>query len=91
MKPVINQKDAIYYVSDVDIIKFISTNMPMEWNDCCDYVRDNEITPDGGKVCWIKESIIKYPEKYNPEAAKWIKAFFDAHPWMERMMVVFDN
>ena len=28
---------------------------------------------------------------YNSNSVKWIRAFFEAHPWIERMMVVFDD
>ena len=66
--------------------------MPMEWNDCCDFVRDVNITSvnEGGSH-WRKEEVTNVPEEFNSEAVKWIKAFFDAHPWMERMMIVFDD
>ena len=93
MESVLNKENQIHYVSEYDMIKFISINMPMDKNHCCDFVRDNDISSnDGGRVYWIKSELesenVKY---YNPIAVKWILAFFEAHPWIERMMLVFDN
>lgn len=95
MKPVLQKKDPIYYyalVDDADIIKFISVNAPMEWNDCCDFVREHDIVSgEIGPTFWEKEDIINSSEEYNEEQVKWITAFFETHPWIERMMVVFDD
>jgi hypothetical protein len=90
MKPVIKKEDVIAYVSDADMIEFISENAPMEWNKCCDYVRDNGITGSEGKVYWTKD-ILKRPKLYNEQQVKWITAFFDTHPWIEKFMCVFDD
>lgn len=92
-KPVIKQEDSIYYVSESDIIKFIVDNSGMDWNDCCDYVRDKNITGDEGRVCWTKNRIIdpKQRKHYKEDQLKWIGGFFEAHPWMEKIMIVFDD
>jgi hypothetical protein len=37
------------------------------------------------------KDLIELPQYYNDEQLKWIGAFFDAHPWIEKMMVVFDD
>ncbi len=93
-KPVLKQKDALTYVSDADMIKFISTNAPMDWNECCKFVRKNNITSDGlgggNHVYWDKD-ILKNPKNYNENQVKWIGAFFEAHPFIESMMIVFDD
>lgn len=93
MKPVLKEKDALYYISDADMIQFISENAPMDWNECCDFVRDNDITnSEEGRAYWKRENIENaQPGHYNEEQIKWIGAFFEAHPWIERMMIVFDD
>jgi hypothetical protein len=91
MKPVLKESEQIYYVTEAEMVEFISKNAPMDWNDCCDFVRDNDITSsDGNVIYWDKEDLTD-PEMYNPEQVKWIEAFFDAHPWITKMMIVFDN
>jgi hypothetical protein len=47
-KPVLNQNDTPYYVSQSEFIKFISENSDMKWNRICDVLIDNEgiIYPD---------------------------------------------
>lgn len=93
MKPVIKQEEAKYYVSESDIVKFVSENGPMEWNKTCDYVRDTGITSsDGDKVFWSRDDVFKEKTKYyNDEAYQWMRKFFNAHPFMEKVMIVFDD
>ena len=73
------------------MIRFIETNSDIGWNKVCDYVRDVGITDDDGRAYWVKEDVIKYPKDYGEEASKWVLAFFETHPWIERMMIVFDD
>jgi hypothetical protein len=86
MNPVIKQNEAKYYVSTADMVSFISQNAPMDWNDCCDFVRDNGICDE--RTYWDKD-ILKNPKSYNEEQVIWITAFFKAHPFIERFMIVF--
>lgn len=91
MKPVLKQEESTYYISESDIIRFISENAPMDWNKCCRFVRDKHITSgDGDKIYWTKQQLSK-SKSLNEEQIKWISAFFEAHPWIERMMIVFDD
>jgi hypothetical protein len=94
MEPVLLQSKQIHYVSEADMVRFVSQNAPMEWNEACKFIRNKGLTSDEGeKVYWTKESIHKPDAKkyHNEDQLKWIVAFFDAHPWIERMMVVFDD
>jgi len=92
MKSVLKQEEATHYVSDAEMIEFISKNAPMDWNECCDFVRDNNIVGDEGQIYWIKSQIENAkPGDYNEKAIKWVGAFFEAHPWIERMMIVFND
>jgi hypothetical protein len=92
MKPVLSEKEQIHYIDNADFIEFISTNAPMDWNECCDFVKEQGITSDdGNKVYWVKQDLLDHPEEYNEEQMKWVTAFFEAHPWIEKMMVVFDD
>lgn len=65
----------------------------MDWNDCCRYVRTNNITGSEGRVYWVKSDICneKSAKHYNQEAIKWMKLFFEAHPFIEKVMIVFDD
>lgn len=89
MKATLKQKDLAYYISEGKIIEFITKNSNMDWNDCCDFIRDNNICSEG-LSSWTRH-VIKHPEQYNPEAAKWMKLFFEAHPFLEKIMIVFDD
>lgn len=91
MEPVLKKEESIYYVDECDIMEFISINHPMDWNECCEFVIKHSITNDTGRVYWEKKDLIELPQYYNDEQLKWIGAFFDAHPWIEKMMVVFDD
>lgn len=83
---VLKEKETIYYVDEAKIIEFITINSGMDWNTCCDYVREENIVGEEGKAYWDLKSL-----NPNTEGRKWIKAFFDAHSWIKSMMVVFDD
>jgi hypothetical protein len=92
MKQVLVETQSIYYVDSSIMIKFISINAPMEWNDCCDFVRYHDIcNGEFGPAYWCKEDLINEPHEYNKEQVEWVGAFFEAHPWIERMMLVFGD
>jgi hypothetical protein len=92
MKPVLKQEGTPHYVSESEMIKFISENAPMDWNKCCDFVRKHDITGwNGGVAHWDKTDIIKNAKEYNEEQVKWVGAFFEAHPWLNAMVLVFDD
>lgn len=64
----------------------------MDWNECCDFVRDNGITGSEGSIFWQRKSVFsEQVEYYQPEAIKWMKLFFEAHPFIEQIMIVFDD
>lgn len=88
-KPVVKQKDLPYYISSAEMIRFITLNSTMDWNKCCDYVRKYGICDGDGEdvTFWNKDDITEY----NPEQLKWVTAFFEAHPFIEKMALVFDN
>jgi hypothetical protein len=89
-KPVVTKSDALHYVSDGEMIHFIVDNSGMDWNKCCDYVRRHGIVGEEDPAFWDKD-ILKRPEEYNEEQVKWIGAFFEAHPWIEKFMLNFDD
>jgi hypothetical protein len=92
MKSVIKEKDAIYYVNSSDMVKFIKINSKIKHNDVCQLVRNHNICDDEyGPSFWEKKDLMNNPEEYNTEAVKWVSAFFEAHPWIEKMVIVFDN
>jgi hypothetical protein len=92
MKQVLDKTQAIYYVDNADMIRFIEVNSDMKWNDVCDFVKNNNIGPcEHGPAFWVKSNLIETPEEFNEEQVYWVGAFFDTHPWIEQMMIVFDD
>jgi len=92
MKPILDQTRQIHYVDSSDMIHFIATNSKMEWNNVCDFVKENNIcNGEYGPAFWEKEDLIKKSHEFNEEQVYWVSAFFEAHPWIERMMIVFDD
>jgi hypothetical protein len=91
--PVLKEDDSTYYVDESDMIKFIEKNSNMSWDYICDFIRKNGIAGSEGKSYWIKSDLIVQSKAkyYNPEAVKWVLKFFEAHPWIERMMLCFDD
>jgi hypothetical protein len=87
MISVIKREDAIYYVDEADFIAFVEKNSEYEWNNICDICR-NEVFNESGKTYFKK-----YPtgELSSEFTVTWVSAFFNAHPFMERIMFVFDD
>jgi len=92
MIQVLDQTQAIYYVDSSKMIKFIRDNSNMEHNKVCDFVRDYDIC-DGefGPAYWDKSDLTNNANEFNAEQIKWVNAFFEVHPWIERMMIVFND
>jgi hypothetical protein len=93
-KGLLKPKDLAYYVSDSQLIDFITKNSKMDENEVCDYVRENDIVSEDGRgVLWTKKDVLNKKEHqyYNPNAIEWMTKFFEAHPFIERVMVVFDD
>lgn len=94
IKPVLKKSESIYYIINSDMIEFIKKNSKMEWNDICDFVMDNEIVcSDGNRVLWRKKDLSNEKELsyLNENQIKWVGMFFEAHPWIEEMMINFDD
>ncbi len=93
MKPVLIESETIIYVDDAKMVRFISENAPMEWNEASDFMIKENITNHEGSAYWSREEVFKEPipvyEK--PEGIKWLRHFFDAHPWLNRIKIVFDD
>lgn len=87
MKPVITENEATHYVDEADFIKFIEQNSDYNWDYLCDICRD-EIFGSEGKVYYANKPALKYHTEF---AVKWVGAFFDAHPFMSKIMIVFDD
>ena len=89
MRPTLKQEKAIYFVEERDIIEFISRNDPMNWDECCDFAREQNITSGEEEIYfWMRNDLADHPEHYNEAQLKWIGGFFEAHPWIERMKVI---
>lgn len=84
---VVAQEDPYHSISDSDMISFIEKNSEMDWNDICDYVRDNNITGEDGSISWHRRE--GDSNSTNP-AEMWIGRFFEAHPWITQMYIIFN-
>ena len=94
MKPILKENDPYHYVSENEMVKFIRENSDMEHNDVCDYVRKHGITGGEGHTLWDASDFDNPREVklyYNEHQVKWVKGFFEAHPWIKKMMLVFDD
>ena len=90
MKQVLDKSQAIYYVDSSNMIKFIRENSTMKHNDISRFVREQDIcNGEYGPSFWDKSDLTERPEEFNEEQIYWVGAFFDAHPWIERMYVHF--
>jgi hypothetical protein len=90
MKPVLNKTGAIHYVDQSSLISFIRENSQMAWNDINNFVTREHIGADEfGPAFWDKDDLTKTPDEFNEHQLFWIGNFFEAHPWIERMVIVF--
>ena len=92
MIPVITEENFIYYVDETDFLDFIVQNSDYEYtsssyNKLCAICRD-EVFNESGKT-YFTEKISS--ENYSEFAVNWINLFYDAHPFMQRIMFVFNN
>lgn len=88
MKPVIENDNAIYYVSQSDMLKFIEENKNCE-RDVASRITREIFNNDSDKV-YYDGKIEKKSWNSEPEVF-WINNFFDAHPFMKKIMFVFDD
>jgi hypothetical protein len=89
MKPVLNENDPMYYVDTSEMIEFININSPMTYIQSSNLIWDSGIALDGEASFWVKRDVLENSNLHDPEAVKWVKAFFKAHPWIEKMAVVY--
>lgn len=88
MLPIITESNSVHYFSNSDLIKFIKNNSDYEWNELV------EITSD---VIFNDEGKTYYPEKLTKDLYKsdfqieWVNNFFDAHPFVKKIMFCFDD
>ena len=91
MIPILAEKDRIDFVYQSDLIKFIILNSTMEWNEVWDIVK-NTIFHEN--ISYYIKTEIKSPKKseyYTKESVEWVGKFFDTHPWLDKVMFVYDN
>ncbi len=94
IKPVLNRSDIVIYVSEHKMAEFVEKNSTMDADDVPDFIREVGISSnEGGQVYWVKEDVFskKKISYYNPQAIEWMQKFFEAHPDIEKIMVVFDD
>lgn len=92
IKPCINKKDLYHYISESDIIKFVTINSNLNWNMACDYVRNIGLTSDDGEpISWEQNDVYSADTvEVQPEAIEWMKKFYEAHPFLDKIVFVLD-
>ncbi len=88
--PQLKQSNAVHYVTESDMIQFIETNSDMHYNQVCDYIREVGVANEESEKTYWSSTDLAWVEQNQPEAHKWIKGFFDAHPWIINMMLIFE-
>lgn len=89
-EPVLTEKEPMHYISTADVIAFIEKNSDMHWNQVRDYVyKEGILHHDGPDFYSSKDFEVVGP--FGDLTNKWIGGFFRAHPWINQMMVVFDD
>ena len=91
MKPTLKREQAIHYVETSEIIAFIVKNTNMEWNSACDFLRSSGIFPYDGFALYERADILNKPDDFSENQVKWIGEFFNCHPWINRMMICFNE
>lgn len=93
LKPIIDQNNMIIYVSEADMIGFIEDNSNLNWNSICELARDENIFNEEGRTCWTKATLESDYFKNNCSdfTKEWMLAFFEAHPFINKVMFVFDD
>jgi len=93
MKATLSREKSIHYINSSDLIKFICENSDMKWNDACTYASTSGILTDNYKNFYKRS---EFANDLNDvlstvEAYYFMKGFFEAHPWLENIMIVFDD
>ena len=92
MKPVMLEKDRIDYIDQSVMINFIKENSDMEWNDVCDFANHNIFFQERNSLYEKSALYDKNAEKkFESEQLKWMRGFFEAHPFLKEVMFVFDD
>lgn len=87
--PIMTKEESVYYVDESDFIKFIEENSDYGWNYLCDKCRSSGLFNDSDKTYYTGK-VVK--SEHNTEfATEWVNKFYDAHPWIKQMMIVFDD
>jgi len=85
---VLTETPPVHYIDECKMLNFIEANSDMEWNDICDYVRDKGICGEEGKQFWSRGD---GDVNSKNECYMWVGRFFEAHPWLEDIVLVFDD
>ena len=78
---VLDKNQAIHYIDEADIIRFIGENSTMESNRIYKFVREKGITSSEGVVFWTLDDVNEMLEGYDgmrtPDEIYWVSAFFE--------------
>lgn len=93
MTPVYTKDQCYHYVSYSDLIKFIEENSKLCYNEVTLLVEENDILDyDNGKISYSREHVFRCGNSiYMVYKYNWIRDFFEAHTFMNKIMFVFDD
>ena len=95
IRPTLEEDKQIHYVSNPEIINFIDqhTDDSFKWNEIHDYALEESLIADSYEPVYWSRDMIEDSNKrkyYSEDQVLWLQKFFIAHPWIDRMFVVFD-
>jgi len=83
------EQEPLHYISTADLIQFITKNSDMHWNQVCDYVYKKHILSHDGPSYFSRGEF--EGDGHSSEVKKWVGGFFKVHPWLNHIMIVFDD
>lgn len=87
--PVLIEGEQPLCVETHEIIDFIDKNsIEMDWNQVCDFVNDVGILGDGEYTYWERKDL---ESDCGQEAKYWMRAFYESHPWFDKIILVFTD
>jgi len=90
MKAVLFEDEAIHYVDQSDFIRFVDSNSDYEWNWICDMVISERTFNEEGKT-YYSEKPTEADGCFSQFTIKWVGDFFDVHPFMKKIIFIFND
>jgi hypothetical protein len=93
MVSIYKEEDCVHYVPYSALTKFISLSANINDNEAYRIKEEIDVLDyDNGKVLYDRKDVFRENDPfYSKDKYNWIRWFFEAHPFMNRIMFVFDD